>query len=69
MFSVTDKLVDAIKSFVIYCLPCPGCNARYICETTRHLSIRIKTQRGDARRLGEPTLNGQRMTVQLSITM
>ena len=41
MFSAKDKLVNAMKSFVIYRFSCPGCNARYIGETTRHLSVRI----------------------------
>ena len=41
MFSAKDKLVDVMKSFVVYCFICPGCNARYIGETTRHLYIRI----------------------------
>ena len=41
MFSAKDKLVDVMKSFVIYHFICAGCNARYIGEATRHLCIRI----------------------------
>ena len=41
MFSAKDRLVNAMKSFVVYRFICPGCNARYIGETTRHLNIRI----------------------------
>ena len=32
----------SLKSFVVYKFVCPGCNACYIGETTRHLSKRIK---------------------------
>ena len=31
-----------MKSFVVYRFSCPGCNARYIGETTRHLNKRIE---------------------------
>ena len=33
---------SALKSYVVYRFVCPGCNARYIGETTRHLTTRIK---------------------------
>ena len=42
MFSAKDRLVNAMKSFVVYRFSCPGCNARYIGETTRHLNKRIE---------------------------
>ena len=32
----------SLKSFVVYKFTCAGCNARYIGETTRHLTTRIK---------------------------
>ena len=32
---------SSLKSFVVYRFVCPGCNARYIGETTRHLTTRI----------------------------
>ena len=38
-FKVADM---SLKSFVVYKLVCPGSNACYIGETTRHLSTRIK---------------------------
>ena len=41
MFSAKGKLVEVMKSFVVYHFICPGCNATYIGETTRHLYIRI----------------------------
>ena len=42
MFNVKDPIPKSLKSFVIYKFVCPGCNACYIGETTRHLSTRIK---------------------------
>ena len=42
MFSAKDSLVKAMKSSVVYQFVCPGCNARYIGETTRHLHVRIE---------------------------
>ena len=41
MFSAKDKLKYDLKSFVVYRFSCPGCSARYIGETTRHLTTRI----------------------------
>ena len=32
----------SLKSFVVYKLVCPGCNACYIGETIRYLPTRIK---------------------------
>ena len=42
MFNVTDPIPKVLKSFVVYKFVCPGFNACYIGETTRHLSTRIK---------------------------
>ena len=42
LFSVKDCLKSSLRSFVVYRFTCPGCNARYIGETTRHLIIRIE---------------------------
>ena len=41
-FSVKDAIPKLLKSFVVYKFVCPGCNACYIGETTRHLSTRIE---------------------------
>ena len=32
----------SLKCFDVYKIDCPGCNACYICEKTRHSSTRIK---------------------------
>ena len=42
MVNVKDPIPKFLKSFVVYKFVCPGCNACYIGETTRHLSTRIK---------------------------
>ena len=42
LFSVKDAILKLLKSFVVYKFVCPGCNACYIGETTRHLSTRIE---------------------------
>lgn len=42
VFSAKDKLEWDSKSFVVYRFICPGCNARYIGETTRHITTRIE---------------------------
>ena len=42
MFNVKDPVPKFLKSFVVYKFVCPGCNACYIGEKTRHLSTRIK---------------------------
>ena len=42
MFNVKDPIPNFLKSFFVYKFVCPGCNAGYIGETTRHLSTRIK---------------------------
>ena len=41
-FNVKDPIPMSLKSFVVYKFVCPGCNACYIGETTRHLSTRIQ---------------------------
>ena len=41
-FSAKDKLKFNLKSCVVYRFISPGCNARYIDETTRHLITRIE---------------------------
>ena len=42
MFSVKDRTPVALKSMVVYQFSCAGCNSRYIGETSRHFSTRIK---------------------------
>ena len=42
MFNVKDPIPKSLKYFFVYKFVCPGCNACYIGETTRHLSTRIK---------------------------
>ena len=42
MVNVKDPVPKFLKSFVVYKFVCPGCNACYISETTRHLSTKIK---------------------------
>ena len=42
MFNVKEPIPKSPKFFVVYKFVCPGCNACYIGETTRHLSTRIK---------------------------
>ena len=42
MVNVKEPIPKFLKSFVVYEFLCPGCNACYIGETTRHLSTRIK---------------------------
>ena len=37
-----DPIPKSLKSFVVYKFVCPGYNACYIGETTRHLSTGIK---------------------------
>ena len=41
-FSTKDIVPFALKSNLIYEFVCKGCNASYIGETTRHLSVRMK---------------------------
>ena len=40
MFNVKNLTSKSLKSSVVYKFVCPGCNACYIVETTRHLSAR-----------------------------
>ena len=42
MVNVKDPISKSLKSFVVNKFVCPGCNACYMSETTRHLSTRIK---------------------------
>ena len=42
LFSVKESVPKYLRSFVVYRFTCPGCNASYIGETTRHLTTRIK---------------------------
>ena len=42
MFSVKDRTPVALKSMVVKQFSCAGCNSRYIGETSRHFSTRIK---------------------------
>ena len=45
MFSVKDRTPVALKSMVVYQFSCAGCNSRYIGETSRHISTRIRNTR------------------------
>ena len=42
LFSVKESVPKYLRSFIVYRFTCPGCNASYIGETTRHLTTRIK---------------------------
>ena len=42
LFSVKGSVPKYLRSVVVYRFTCPGCNASYIGETTRHLTTRIK---------------------------
>ena len=42
LFSVKESVPKYLRSFVVYRFTCPGCNASYISETTRHLTTTIK---------------------------
>ena len=40
-FIVKDSVTQGLRSWVICKLLCAGCNASYICETSRHFSTRV----------------------------
>ena len=42
LFSVKNAIPKPLRSFVVYKFACPLCNACYIGETTRHLSIKFE---------------------------
>lgn len=42
LFSFKDPIPSELQSCVVYQFTCAGCNSRYIGETSRHLSTRIK---------------------------
>ena len=42
LFSVKESVPKYLRFFVVYRFPCPGCNASYNGEKTRHLTTRIK---------------------------
>ena len=42
LFSFKNSIPSLLKSCVVYEFSCAGCNSRYVGETTRHLSTRIK---------------------------
>ena len=42
MCNVKDPIPKPLKSFAVNKFVCPGCNACYIGDTTRHLSTRIQ---------------------------
>ena len=42
LFSVKESVPKYLQSFVVYRFTCPGCNATYIGEITRHLTTRFK---------------------------
>ena len=41
LFNSKDKVLNSLKSYVIYLFECASCKARYIGETNRHLQTRI----------------------------
>ena len=41
-FNFKDPIPDVLKSVVVYQFTPAGCNSRFICETSRHFSSRIK---------------------------
>ena len=41
-FSTKDKILDNLRSFVVYKFTCTGCNASYVGHTTRHIITRIR---------------------------
>ena len=42
LLSSKDRLLNALRSFVVYRFTCAGCQSCYIGETRRHLAARIK---------------------------
>ena len=42
LFGIKEYVPEYLISFVVYKLTCPGRHASYICETTHHLTTRIK---------------------------
>ena len=44
LFSVKESMPKYLRSFVVYRLMCPACNASYTGEKTRHPTMRIKEQ-------------------------
>ena len=42
LFGIKESVPEYLISFVVYKLTCPGRHASYICETTHHLTTRIK---------------------------
>ena len=46
LFHVKDATPRVLKSNVVYCYSCAGCNAGYIGKTSRHLHVRICEHKG-----------------------
>ena len=42
LFSVKDSVPDKLRSRVVYKFSCAGCSARYVGETSRHFTTRVR---------------------------
>ena len=42
LFSIKDKIPKRLTSFVVYCVHCTNCDAKYIGKTKRHMITRFK---------------------------
>ena len=54
MFKYKDSLPAALISNIIYEFKCSSCNARYIGETVRNLTLRFSEHKGVSARTGRP---------------
>ena len=51
--SLKDKIVDSLYSMVVDEITCPGCPARYVGQTTRHLITRLTEHPGISSPFGQ----------------
>ena len=42
LFGVKGPIPGGLRSHVVYKFTCAGCNACYVCKTTRHFSTRVR---------------------------